>query len=95
MYLIEWSVDNYYYSSITIALEIIWCIIIIIIIIVFILFLTAQAVLDALKADALRKQLDRDEKAIKKIAINEKLKVKYYQGIEKKLKAVCKNELSV
>ena len=54
-----------------------------------------QAVIDALKADALRKQKVRDEKAIKKIAINEKLKVKYYQDMEKKLKAVCNNELSV
>ena len=61
----------------------------------FILFLTAQAVLDARSSETQRKQLDRDEKAIKKIAINEKLKVKYYQGIEKKLKAVCNNELSV
>ena len=61
----------------------------------FILFLTAQAVLDSRSLEAQRMQKVRDEKAFKKNAINEKLKVKYYQGIEKKLKAVCNNELSV
>ena len=54
-----------------------------------------QAVIDARSSEAQRKQKVRDEKAIKKIAINEKLKVKYYQDIGKKLKAVCNNELSV
>ena len=54
-----------------------------------------QAVIDAHKEDALRKKLAYDENAFKKNAINEKLKVKYYQDIKNKLKAVCNNELSL
>ena len=54
----------------------------------FILFLTAQAVLDALKADALRKQLDRDKKAFKIQTKNENRLNKKNQDKENKLKVV-------
>ena len=50
--------------------------------------MTAQAVLDSRSLEAQRMQKVRDEKVFKKNAIKEKLKVKYYQDKEIKLKVV-------